>query len=352
MALYEVVIATDALSLTESRRVNNQILVDIYEDSDLSVDDDVGLLQIRASADSISVSDSVAVSTVTTLYASAVRAQGANKIRIDFANNVLKDAPGVFPGSWALTEPESYEITPVSPGASHVVVQSVALPVGQTYPSYVILEVTEMTDAAQYALSLVGNIISVDNEPAGPSPFYFYGIGDSPTVVLVLAQSKNSVQVRFSEPLSVNSAVWDTSNYVFDNGLVVQEVTAVQGSIVTLKTSDQTPGQLYNLTVLGHLHIKLADRLAVSEETLVNTHYVWIVDSVSVTDQVGISGSLGVNLGGDSVTLEADESIGLSIHVIAYDIVGVSDSVQAEEELQEVLIDGETLLIDGETLVI
>jgi len=351
MALFEVEIATDSMSLTDSRRVNNQVLVDIF-DGDLDVDDDVGLLQIRTSIDSISVSDSVSVSKVASLYASAVRAQGANKIRIDFTNNVFKDSPGTFPGSWALTEPESYEITPVSPGAAHVVVQSVTLPVGQTYPSYVILDVTEMTDAAQYALSLVGNIVSIDNEPAGAIPTYFYGVGDSPTVILVLAQSKNSVQVRFSEPLSVNSAVWDTSNYVFDNGLIVQEVTAVQGSIVTLKTSDQTPGQLYQLTVLGHLHIKVGDRLSLSEETLVNTHYVWLVESVSTADQITVSGSLAMSLGSDSVSLESDENIGLSIHVMAYDIVGVSDNTEAGEVLQEILFDGEQVLIDGEVIEI
>jgi hypothetical protein len=142
----------------------------------------------------------------------------------------------------------------------------VSLPVGQPNPLFVELGVTEMTDSRLYGLEVVGGIVGANAEqPAGQS--VFAGIGRTPEVLLVLATSKNTVQIQFTEVMEDNADLRNAANYVFDGGLATLEVIAVQGSVVMLRTDDQAEGQLYNLTVKGLLAARIRDTIVTSDAT-------------------------------------------------------------------------------------
>jgi len=213
----------------------------------------------RSAADSVSVIDSVSRALFPPLKASAVRALDDATIRVDFSVAVVINA--------ALQSPGSYVVQPVSPGAALVVVQSVSLPIGQANPAFVELNVTEMTDANVYQLVIAGALVGQSGESPSPNPAFFSGIGRAPALFLVLAASKNQVYVQFTEVMKDNLALRNVANYIFDGGLVVTAITAVEGSRVTLATTDQTPGQLYNLTVRGIYAARISDSLLVSDVT-------------------------------------------------------------------------------------
>lgn len=231
----------------------------LYErtiDDSVSVYDAV--VQEREINDSISVSDSIVVSKIETLEITNARVLTSTKVRIDFS------APTVI--NSALQDPSSYTFNAVSPGAIDVIPQSVDLPVGQTNPLFVEIEVTEHTDGAIYSVEISTDLRGINGEVGGGPAKNYAGAGDPPTVLLVLATDKNHVQVYFSETILNNSSANDTDNYVWDGGLQTLLVESVSENIVTLKTSDQTEGQLYNLTVRGIFAATIDDFVVASDQ--------------------------------------------------------------------------------------
>lgn len=219
----------------------------------------------RALADAATFADSVAAVAIATLTPVSVRALSAGRIRVLFPERVRSDTPGTTSATYALTEPASYQINPLSTGAADVFVLSVSIPVGQSNPNNIDLKVTEMTEGADYELVIVGKLLSVNDEPSGTAPTGFQGKGDAPRILLVVATGRNTVEVRFSEAIRDNAAARDVNNYRFDNGLVATEVVAVLGNVVVLKTTTQASGQLYNMGVHGTLYVSVGDGVGLAE---------------------------------------------------------------------------------------
>lgn len=289
MALFDVVLPTDMPGVTDNTKSELDNIIAVVSDSIVVFDSVLRQITVGSgAADVIAVTDSAAAAIQNTLLPGNVRALNSTRIRVDFTNNVVPNA--------ALSNPSTYQISAVSAGAALVVPQQVFLPVGQPNPLFVEIEVTEMTDGAIYQLALGAGLVSVDGEPSGPIvPAFFAGIGDSPDVFLVLAIDKDTCQVQFTEPMLDNAALRDASNYIFDKGLAVTAVSAVEGSIVTLKTGDQIGGEIYTLTVRGLLAAKHGDQVAAVDSVVAELNVVSgkPADAITVTDSVAIEVTSG-----------------------------------------------------------
>jgi hypothetical protein len=231
-----------------------------------TIDDSVSvydaITQERIIADSVSVNDSIIAQKIETLEISNARVLTPTKVRIDFS------APAVI--NSALQDPNSYTFNAVSAGAIDVIPQSVDLPPGQTNPSFVEVNVTEHTDGSIYSVEISSDIRGANGEVGGGPAKQYAGSGEPPTVILVLATNKNHVQVYFSETILNNTSANDINNYVWDNGLQTLEVESVIENVVTLKTNNQTEGDIYNLTVKGILSTILYDSIGTSDQISVS----------------------------------------------------------------------------------
>lgn len=210
---------------------------------------------VRSLSDSLVVAD--VATPLGTLRIANARSLSPRRVRLDFAPQASINA--------ALSTPSSYAFVPISSGAVPIVAQSVRLPPGQTFPSFVEIDVNEMTDGAIYTVAIVGALVGKNGDPPAFNPTPFAGMGDNPDLFLVLAVDKNTVQVQFTEPMLDNAAIRNLNNYSFDGGLSILSIEAVEGSRVTLATSDQAPGALYNLTVRGILAARITDSVQVTD---------------------------------------------------------------------------------------
>ena len=220
------------------------------------------ITQHRIVADSISVSDSIVAQKIETLEISNARVLNSTKVRIDFSAPALINS--------ALQDPNSYTFNVISAGAIDVIPQSVDLPPGQSNPLFVEVNVSEHTDGAIYSVEISSDIRGANGEVGGGSAKQYAGSGEPPTVILVLATDKNHAQVYFSESILNNTSANDVNNYVWDNGLQTLEVESVVENIVTLKTNDQTEGDIYNLTVKGILSVIMNDSIGTSDQISVS----------------------------------------------------------------------------------
>lgn len=285
MALFDIVLPTDHVTISDviARQENAGPVVKFF---DVQISDEVDVVDAVPEevilVDSISVVDSVSAQLIETLSIANARALSSTKVRIDFSTPALPAASNP-----ALTDPASYTFTPGSPGAAGIVPQSVDLPPGQVNPLYVEVNVTEHTNGAIYNVELSPSILGTDDRVAGGSPFAYAGIGASPVLQLVLATSPTEVLVQFDEALLDNLSARDVANYVWDNGLSTVAVKDVSGRFVTLETTEQTPDDLYNLTVLGILAVVINDVIQVSDQAPVpNLTTVVVQDAVSVTENL------------------------------------------------------------------
>jgi len=172
------------------------------------------------------------------------RALSPNRVRIDF--------DGPLDTNSQLLDRENYKITPTAGGAI-VTILSVHEP-SSASPLFIELEVTEMTDGSAYeAIVNDGSTdpVTSDSVPVTSTPEAFTGLGEIPFVLLVIAASETTAEVRFSETMRAFGDITDPSSYSFDLGLIVEEVLLVSGSTVTLQTSAQNPGTLYTATITG-----------------------------------------------------------------------------------------------------
>ena len=168
----------------------------------------------------------------------------AFKVRVTFDQEMIEDS--------RLVDIANYAIVPVSAGAL-IAVENVT-PETAVFPSFVDLDITEMTDGESYQVAVnagAGSPASRFSIPLNVASAFavFVGLGENPTVVSVEAISENRADVKFSESMFDNVDIRDPSNYVFDQGLSVTSVLDVDGDTVKLITTDQVPGILYNLVI-------------------------------------------------------------------------------------------------------
>lgn len=168
-----------------------------------------------------------------------VQVISSRRIRLFFNEPMTKNA--------ALTNVFNYAVVPTGSG-SPVNVGDVE-PENQTYPKFVDLITTEMTDGAGYDAIAV-NVADIAGNVIGPSnTFNFTGEGEPPVVLRLEAISKNRVDVVFDEPILDNAFARDPGNFIWTGGLTTISVLDVVGARIKLVTSDQTPGALYDLVI-------------------------------------------------------------------------------------------------------
>jgi hypothetical protein len=169
--------------------------------------------------------------------------QNSTTVRINF--NEPMD-----PNAGQLINAANYSITP-SGGAAPVNVNEVSA-FGPT-PSWVDLLTSEMTDGGSYTCTVDtgGDIRDAARNPLDPgfASDSFTGVGQAPTVLRLVSQSSNRIDVVFSEPMTDNADIRNPANYAFDGGLAVLDVLEVEGDTVKLVTTDQNPDQLYTVTI-------------------------------------------------------------------------------------------------------
>lgn len=251
-----------------------------------SVDDAIAVSDVasptfyRAIADAILPSDTVTASKIESLIIANARCLTETRVRIDFSAPALSND--------ALMLPTSYNFAHLSPGSVEVVPQSVKLPAGQLNPSYVLVDVSEHTNLGDYTVAISSSLRGALGQIGNPIPFAYVGVGVRPQIELVLAISSTEVEVRFTEALTNESAVNDIANYIWDNGLLTISVLEVIGNVVRLKTTDQTEGALYTLTVIaGPVSLVFSDSIAMADSLVSDFEQSASVgDTLSVTDSL------------------------------------------------------------------
>jgi hypothetical protein len=165
------------------------------------------------------------------------------KIRLHFSKPMLKDND--------LLDVNNYILIPITPGAAPLYFSQILTPTA-TYPEYVDIPMSEMTDAKIYNAEVSTSI--KDRWSNNINSFFkdkdFTGEGTPPIISTVVASSSTRVLVTFNELMKDNADIRNPSKYSFDHGLQVLVVLDVLGNTVTLSTSEQTPGMAYTLTVI------------------------------------------------------------------------------------------------------
>lgn len=163
------------------------------------------------------------------------------KIRVVFDSEMLKDAQ--------LTNKSNYTLGPLTPGAAPLYVNSITTE-NVTYPTFVELDCSEMTDGASYKVTVanVKDKNGIDIDPANDDA-NFTGLGTAPAVDRVVAIGTNRADVIFTEAMADNADLRNPAKYGFDQGLSILSVLDVVGDTVKLVTTDQDANKLYNLTI-------------------------------------------------------------------------------------------------------
>jgi len=156
----------------------------------------------------------------------------------------------------ALIDSSNYTITPPVDGVGVNVL--LVEPENEVDPTFVTLLTTEMTGFKLYTLSVLGPIGFLDHAPMDDTqaPTSLFPAFGNPIVNSVIASSKNSWVVTFSEGMLDNAAINDTDYYEFlvEKGdpsppLQVRSVSYIAADKVLLVTDDQEPGKLYTLRI-------------------------------------------------------------------------------------------------------
>jgi len=169
---------------------------------------------------------------------------GYLSLRVVFDQEMIDDPELVNPDNYTIIANESGAIDVAS-------VISVTKEPDVDNPTYVDLEVQDLTDGKQYKLTITSGVLSgVGGSLVSPNNVAYY-MGDSelPAIQTLRSLSATEVEITFTKLMSPNSDLIDTSRYSFDKSLRVLEVTIVSPGIVKLKTSKQIPSEMYTLTV-------------------------------------------------------------------------------------------------------
>lgn len=165
------------------------------------------------------------------------------KIRLNFASPMKKNS--------ALSDIANYTLTANVGGIADLIFTEITIP-ADANPTYVEIEISEMTNGGDYNCEVSTTLQDADDNFISDlfKDVDFIGVGVAPTVSTVVADSSTTVDVTFSEPMLDNADIRNTAKYTFDNDLIVEEVIGIEGAIVSLRTSEQTPGLVYTLTVM------------------------------------------------------------------------------------------------------
>jgi hypothetical protein len=164
----------------------------------------------------------------------------------------------------ALSDPDNYLLSIVSSGAIALSISQV-VPEVTANPTYVDLTVNEMTDAADYQLTMGdsgGDIVDIPGTPLDTSDpsntIDFVGTGTLPDVATAEVVG-DRIRINFSEPMKKDAALTSPANYLFipvtagAAQLFFNEVVAppaiLNPTFVEIETSEMTDGATYDVVV-------------------------------------------------------------------------------------------------------
>lgn len=162
------------------------------------------------------------------------------KLSLAFSEDMKIDA--------ALRSRFSYAIAALDSGSTAVHVERVV----STAAREVILEITEMTDGANYEIAVLGPTDVAGNAMNVWANFaQFTGVGSAPVLMEVRAVGPNLIDAIFSVNMQDNAAIREVSRWSFDGGIVVLKVVpdTIDRRVVHLAVNGWTPGVEYTLTI-------------------------------------------------------------------------------------------------------
>lgn len=164
-------------------------------------------------------------------------------LRVDFGEAMKDDAE--------LRDPSNYRIIVDDPTTAYDFEATLVTPEeGVSEPTYVDLTMTDCTGGKAYNLFIPNNTLkNAGDAYIGEVTVPFTGVTEDPDVLSVESLSLTTMRVTFSKVMAINEELKDISNYTFTGGLNVLEVTLETNSSVILTTTEQTPAEIYDLTV-------------------------------------------------------------------------------------------------------
>jgi hypothetical protein len=166
-------------------------------------------------------------------------------LRVNFNIPMLDDAE--------LRDPSNYDITVTDPTTAYDFEATLVTPEsGVTNPTYVDLTMTDCTGGKEYTLVITPDKLQSSTAQlleSGGNTAVFTGVTEDPDVLTAESVSLTQIRVTFSKTMAVNEEFKNPSNYSLTGGLQVRAVDVESESTVLLTTTEQTPGQLYDITV-------------------------------------------------------------------------------------------------------
>lgn len=191
-------------------------------------------------------------------FITEANAISSTQIRVEFSQSVDRTVAIELASNWRVNR--------LGSGIALVTVASVIIAEGLSITS-IDLVTSEMTQGGNYSVQTISQAVTANGIPLAQDAKTFTGIGEAPEILVVVAASATSAQVRFTEAIRNSADVTNPTTYTFDNGLTVEEVLAISGNIVTLKTSEQDPEILYTLTVDGLINDNAMNPLVVPADS-------------------------------------------------------------------------------------
>jgi hypothetical protein len=166
------------------------------------------------------------------------------KIRVVFDRPMLKNS--------ALLNTSNYQIIPPTLDDAQPIINSITTE-NVTQPTWIEINHSEHTIGKTYqvAFNLSGGITDTELVPLDPSstPKSYTSVGSLPTIESVSSVGKNLISVKFSETMLEEPTINDYTRYSFDKGLLSTNAVLFNGDTVLITTTDQTPGELYTITI-------------------------------------------------------------------------------------------------------
>jgi len=166
------------------------------------------------------------------------------KIRVVFDRGMLKNDALTKISNYTIIRPTTDDVQPI---INSIITENVI------EPTWIEINCTEHTIGSLYQLAIATVNGPTDPElmpiDLGSTPQIYTGIGEIPTISTVESISSNLIKINFSEPMLDERAIREANNYSFDKGLIAVDVLNVDSEIVTIITSNQTPGELYTVTI-------------------------------------------------------------------------------------------------------
>jgi len=166
------------------------------------------------------------------------RALSDTRIRVDWSAALDRNTQLEDVANWSLATAVSGAVVPA--------VLAVDVP-DIDAPRFVELVTGEHTDSTAYTVAASASVTS-GGLPVSTAPANYTGSGTDPGILVVVATSSTTCEVRFSEAIRDTASVRNASNWSFNLGLSVAAVTDVGEGIVSLETSEQDEDSLYTLT--------------------------------------------------------------------------------------------------------